>query len=310
MLRLLYRIGTVVIVTAAVAAVVIVGIHDEKTAVAQGQPAALPAKAHGYLGVYVPGMPASAAGLTTFGSATGTRPNVAVYYSGWYEPFRSSFATQAASDGAIPLVQVDPAGVNLALIGRGWYDKYVAAYAQAVRGYGRPVIISFGHEMNGDWYSWGHQKTPAADFVAAWRHIVKVFRAWGADNVTWLWTVNSLAGGPGQAVDPQPWWPGTDYVTWVGIDGYYFHPAQSFTSLFGGTISALRRFTHDPVLVTETGVAPAAGQAARIPGLFAGARTAGVLGIVWFDASGYRDWRIDKDPAALAAFRKAAQGFG
>ena len=30
----------------------------------------------------------------------------------------------------------------------------------------------------------------AATFVAAWRHIVTLFRAEGADNVTWLWTVN------------------------------------------------------------------------------------------------------------------------
>ena len=29
-------------------------------------------------------------------------------------------------------------------------------------------------------------------FVAAWRHIVTVFRALGARNVTWLWTVNII----------------------------------------------------------------------------------------------------------------------
>ena len=28
--------------------------------------------------------------------------------------------------------------------------------------------------------------------MAAWRHIVTVFRQQGADNVTWLWTVNII----------------------------------------------------------------------------------------------------------------------
>jgi hypothetical protein len=78
----------------------------------------------------------------------------------------------------------------------------------------------------------------------------------------------------------------------------------------GTTISVIRSFTHDPVLITETGVAPAAGKAATMPRLFAAARSAGVLGVVYFDAKGYRDWRIDGDATALAAFRKAAQGFG
>ena len=54
------------------------------------------------------------------------------------------------------------------------------------------MVLSFGHEMNGNWYSWGNQHTSAKAFVAAWRHIVTVFRAAGAENVIWLWTVNVL----------------------------------------------------------------------------------------------------------------------
>ena len=310
-MRLLRRYGTVALVVAAIAVVAGFGLHDKKTAATLGQSqAALPAKPHDYLGAFVPGMPGTVDGLAAFGSETGTRPNVAVYYSGWLEPFQSGFAAELAARGVVPLVQIDPAGIDLAAIVHGQYNSYLASYAQAVRNFARPVIISFGHEMNGDWYSWGNGKTSPAVFVAAWQHVVKIFRAWGAYNVTWLWTVNSLAGGPGQAATPQPWWPGADYVTWVGIDGYFYYPAESFSTLFGHTISVIRQFTRDPVLITETAVAPAAGRAAKIPGLFAGAWSAGVLGVVWFDASGYRDWRIDNDPAALAAFGKAARGFG
>jgi mannan endo-1,4-beta-mannosidase len=307
MMRALRRLGAVVIVVASIAAVIAFGMHDEESA---RSPGGLPATPHGYLGVYVPSMPTSDAGLTAFGSQTGIRPNVAVYYSGWLEPFQTRFAEEVTARGAVPLVQIDPEGISLAAIAHGRYDSYLRSYALAVRLLGHPLIISFGHEMNGDWYSWGNGKASPADFVAAWRHIVGVFHAWGAFNVTWLWTVNSLSGGPGHAATPAAWWPGASYVNWVGIDGYYYYRGESFRTLFGDTISVIRHFTNDPVLIPETGIAPTAGKATTIPGLFAGALSAGLLGVVYFDARGYRDWRLDGDPSALAAFGKAAQGFG
>jgi hypothetical protein len=307
MMRALGRLGTVAVVVASIAAVVAFGVHDERAA---GSTGALPATPHGYLGVYVPGVPASDAGLTAFGSETGTRPNVAVYYSSWLEPFRTHFAEEVTARGTVPLVQIDPEGISLAAIAQGRYDSYLRSYAQAVRSLGHPVIISFGHEMNGAWYSWGNGRTSPADFVAAWRHIVDVFHGWGAFNVTWLWTINSLAGGPGQAAAPATWWPGASYVNWVGIDGYYYYPSESFRTVFGSTISVIRHFTSDPVLIPETGIAPTAGKATIIPRLFAGALSAGVIGVVYFDAEGLRDWRLGGDPAALAAFGKAAHGFG
>jgi mannan endo-1,4-beta-mannosidase len=307
MMRLFRRLGTVVVVVAAIAAVVAFGLHDQQVA----EPAnPLPPTPHAYLGVYVPGMPASDAGLIAFGSETGTRPNVAVYYSGWLESFQTHFAEEVTARGAVPLVQIDPQGISLAAIAHGQYDGYLASFAQELQGFGHPVIISFGHEMNGDWYSWGRGKTSPADFVAAWRHIVNVFRTWGVFNVTWLWTINSLAGGRGQAASPEAWWPGASYVDWVGIDGYYYYQGESFRTVFGSTISVIRHFTKDPVFIPETGIAPAAGKAATIPQVLAGARSAGVLGVVYFDANGYMNWSLNGDAPALAAFGKAARGFG
>ena len=231
------------------------------------------------------------------------------YYSGWLEPFQTRFAEELAQDGAAPLVQIEPTGISLASVADGTYDSYLATFAESVRDFGHPVIISFGHEMNGDWYSWGSGKTSSAVFVAAWQHLVKVFRAHGAANVTWLWTINSV-GGPGPTVSPQPWWPGTDYVNWIGVDSYFAYSSESFGTVFGQTISAIRQFTRDPILITETGVLPSASRVAQIQELFSGARSTGMLGVVYFDANGVHNWFINDDPAALAAFRQAAQGFG
>jgi hypothetical protein len=142
--------------------------------------------------------------------------------------------------------------------------------------------------------------------LAAWRHIVALFRTAGARNVIWLWTVNV----EGDHIAPvAPWWPGADYVTWVGLDGYFYGQSQTFESVFASTISAVRSFTKAPVLIAETGAAPDTGKPAKITDLFAGVRSYRLLGFVWFDTVTDRDWRISDDPAAVAALRAGALAY-
>ena len=253
------------------------------------------------LGIFEPGVPQSYAPVAGFTAASGVQPNLDLYYSSWYQPFQAAFAATAARHGAMALVQIDPAGIDLAAIAAGTYDSYLRTYAGAVRSYSRRVILGFGHEMNGSWYSWGFAHTSPATFVAAWRHIVTLFRAAGARNVTWLWTVNVT--GYSDVAPITPWWPGDSYVTWVGLDGYFYRPSQTFHTLFGPTIAAVRALTSDPVLIAETGATPAAGKPAKIASLFAGVHACGLLGFVWFDADTEQDWRVSDDPAAVAALR-------
>jgi len=260
-----------------------------------------------YLGLYSDGVPDSYAGVTAFTKSTGVKPDLVSYYSGWYEPFKTNFAAAAAREGAVPLVQIDPAGISVASIAAGRYDAYLATYAQDVRAYRHPVILSFGHEMNGYWYSWGYQNTPATVFVAAWRHIVDVFREQGAQNVTWLWTIN-IIHKRARVPSPGPWWPGSSYVNWVGIDGYYYNNSNTFANLFGPTIAAVRGLTHDPILIAETAILPAANQRAKISDLFAGIKLYDLLGFVWFDSVHVFDWRLS-DAGAISVFRQHAQAY-
>ena len=257
--------------------------------------------------MYQSGAPDSYTGVTKFTDKTGIKPRLVVYYSGWFEPFKTAFATTAAEHGAVPLVQINPTGISLAAIASGKYDAYLSSYAEAVRSYRHPVILGFGHEMNGDWYSWGYRHTSPAVFVAAWRHIVTLFRRLGAQNVTWLWTVNIVHTG-GSISRPAPWWPGNKYVTWVGLDGYYYKPSWKFAPLFGPTITAIRELTRDPILIAETSVSPATNQPAKIADLFAGIRLYRLLGFVWFDSVHSKDWRLN-NPAAIAAFQRDASTY-
>lgn len=265
----------------------------------------LPVKPDSYVGVYAPGVPDSYASVAKFTAQIHIQPRIVVYYSGWFEPFKAGFATTVADHGAVPLVQLDPKNISLAAIASGHYDAYLTSYAQAVRSYHHPVILCFGHEMNGDWYSWGYRHTPPQVFIAAWRHVVTLFRELGAQNATWLWTVNIVRPG-GSISRPALWWPGRKYVTWVGLDGYYYRPSWAFAPLFGPTITAIRELTHAPILITETSVSPATNQPAKIADLFAGVRLYGLLGFVWFDSVHDVDWRLNR-PAAIAAFRRGAE---
>ena len=178
-MRLAGAIGAVGAVMA-LALTYAVRIEEHRTHAVRPHPShqstTLPVKPDSYIGVYESGAPSSYAGVTKFTAKTGIKPRLVVYYSGWFEPFKAAFATTAARHGAVPLIQINPKGINLAAIASGKYDSYLSSYAEAVRSYHHPVILGFGHEMNGNWYSWGYRHTSPAVFVAAWRHIVTVFR--------------------------------------------------------------------------------------------------------------------------------------
>jgi len=261
-----------------------------------------------YFGLYTPESPFSYQGVTSFTAATGVRPDLVVYYSGWFEPFWASFAAAAVNHGALPLVQLNPRGATVAAIASGQYDDYLITYARAVRAYGHRVVMSFGHEMNGQWYPWGYRHTSPTVFVAAWRHIVTIFRQVGARNVTWMWTVNTVEPQHETIPDPAAWWPGSSYVNWVGIDGYFHQRSAQFVSVFGPTIVDVRELTKDPILISETGAAPNVGQSAKIASLFAGVHAYGLLGFVWFDAVGNADYRIES-AAAIAAVREGVKTY-
>ena len=308
------RLVSVIAATSALAIGVsaFVLLRSPKQATDPPQPhrsSALPTTPESYLGVYVSGVPFTYAGVSAFTAATGVRPRLVVYYSGWLESFHTSFAATVAKHGAVPLVQIDPGKVSVAAIAAGQYDAYLISYAEAVRAYRKPVILSFGHEMNGTWYSWGYGHTSPVTFVAAWRHVVDIFRAHGARNVTWMWTVNIIKTKNGRIPNPAPWWPGKSYVTWVGIDAYYLQPSWQFAPIFGPTIIAVRELTGDPILIAETSATRAANQPEKITNLFAGIRTYGLLGFVWFNAiSASLDYRIS-GPEAIAALRQGAKTY-
>jgi hypothetical protein len=268
--------------------------------------------AGGYLGVAEAGETTSYQPVSDFAASVGRQPDIVLYYSSWNESFQARFAAEVYAHGGTPFVQIDPGHASLAAIAAGRYDAYLKSYADQVRAYGHPVIVGFAAEMNGDWDPWGYQHTSPAVFVAAWRHIVTLFRRESSTNVIWLWTVNVTE--PGLTGPVQDWWPGAGYVTWVGIDGYYYLRSYTFNDAFLPTIAEVRIFTGRPIILSEIGIGQVAGQAAKIPDLFAGVRANHLLGFVWFDqtqADGiyHQNWRLEGNSAGLATFRRELETY-
>jgi mannan endo-1,4-beta-mannosidase len=295
----------VAVAVATVSVVIAIGRIHFTSSVPPPAHASLRPSLSSYLGVYEAGLPGSYQPVDEFAQAAGREPNLVGYFSGWAEPFNTAFASMLWGHGVIPFVQIDPTDASVASIAAGNYDDYLTDYADAVRAFRHPVVIGFGHEMNATWYSWGYGHVPARTFVAAWRHIVTLFHQQGAGNVTWLWTIQADVPGSGPV---GLWWPGSHYVTWVGIDGFYYRPSDDFANVFGTTIKQVRAFTRQPILLSEAAVGPEAGQFAGIQNLFQGMAAAQTLGLVWFDIAQHggiyrQDWRIEDSVLAETLFR-------
>jgi mannan endo-1,4-beta-mannosidase len=264
--------------------------------------------------------------LSQFSAATKITPNIVekyVKFSKLDSVFKTRLMCRLTEDGALPLIQINPRSVKLAAIVHKKYNGELRVFASAVSRFHSKVAISFGHEMNGSWYSWGkpnpkykhHRNTPPSIFKKAWRHIHNVFTEVGATNVIWVWTIDRARPRTGpKAVGPARWWwPGKKYVNWVGIDGYFRNPSNSFKHLFAAQLASVRSFTSDPVLITETAVPDnwrAVSQIRKIRELFRGVSAPGMLGFVWFDIDTKKDpWYIDNDRVASETFHTDADEY-
>lgn len=254
--------------------------------------------------------------LAAFDSACGCHPNLAVHYARWGDIPDSSrkLVTAMSATGAAPMLEISPSKTSLSDITAGKTDKWIRSYATMVRDLKTPVFLSFAPEANGNWYSWGWDHSPPAEEVAAWRHVVSVFRQAGAANARWIWIVNQEWPGSGPL---RQLWPGASYVDEIGIDGYFKTARDTFGSVFAPTIKDVRAVAPGkPVLITETGAAPRAGKERALAELARGVRRYKLNGFVWFDidqgstSQSHADWSLEHSPPALAAYKAEVSKHG
>ena len=260
-----------------------------------------------YFGAALDGAPTSLGAVKDFTTKVGKQPNMLLYYTAWGDQFDAKAVKNAHAIGALPVMAWEPFEPSVVDIADGASDDYIRKFAAAVQALNLPVAISWAHEMNGFWYPWGTKKTSPTDLVRAWRHIHNTFLDVGASNVIWVWSPNVINSM--RQVPLKPLYPGDSYVDWIGVVGYYEDGgARTFSTLFGPTKAAVRRFTTKPILIFETGAEDSWRKRKDIADLFRGvAASHDVIGFNWFNYAKRADWRIDSDPSALAQFKKYAK---
>jgi len=134
----------------------------------------------------------------------------------------------------------------------GNFDNILLNFAAGAAMYGGPVMVSFGHEMNGTWYPWHTSLADAHLYREAFRHMVEVVSS-VACNITWVWN-------PTIDFAMREYFPGPSYVDWIAIDGYDLELAgrarRNFANLFEAAIREAHRLDPDaPIMIGEFGSA-------------------------------------------------------
>jgi Glycosyl hydrolase family 26 len=198
-------------------------------------------------------------------------------------------------------------------INTGEHDRTIAAAARNLAGMGKPTLLRWGWEMNGNWFDWdgSHNDENTAGYIKAWRRMHGIFADAGADNVAWIWSPNWNSAPDESWNRMQRYYPGDAYVDWVGVSGYDFD-SESPHTLFSPIVSAYGK--SKPLIISETAAIDHGGstKASWTNDLSAYVkRTPEIGALVWFDTNTQSDsdydFRIDSSSSELSAFRTMAR---
>lgn len=291
------------------------------TKAAEPAPAPGPSRAPLRFGVGTPGGPLAAAELDEVSTLVNEAPSIILSYKDFNQAPPLPELEAARTRGAAVLLTWEPwtwgAGTaqpaySLDRITAGDFDPYLRQWGQALAGWGHPVMLRFGHEMNGNWYPWSEQLNGngAGDFVAAWRHVHDVVASTGASNITWVWNPNVPYWG---SAELGALYPGTSYVDAVALDGYNWGASASSawvspSQLFGDGLAQLRGLAPGKeILIAETSSAEQGGSKAEWNSSLISylAAQSDVTAVTWFHFDKETDWRINSSAASADALRAA-----
>lgn len=171
----------------------------------------------------------------------------ACFSNNWYKGIKypKSMIHTIDSTGIIPYVRLMPRSdeiqdkaekvFTLQNIIDGKFDTELKQWAIDAKNDAIPILADFALEMNGDWFPWsgifngagkldgyGDKSYPDGPerYRDAYRHIIDIFDGQGAKHITWMFHVN-LASSPDKRWNtPAYYYPGDDYIDWIGFSLY------------------------------------------------------------------------------------------
>ncbi|MGE5425479.1 MAG: SH3 domain-containing protein [Bacillota bacterium] len=248
--------------------------------------------------------------LESFEKLVGKQADIQAVFVGWNDPFPWEIARRLKNSGKTLLIFWEPYSTSLESIDAGHSDGYMEAFATEAKAYGGPIMLAPLHEMNGNWDPWGGYgwddkpiNSPSL-IISVWRRMHGFFK--GADNVKFAWAVNNDSVPDIPANSINTYYPGDNYVDYVGVDGFNFGtPWQSFDEVFGNAIKSVS-VHKKPIYLFSIGSTASPEKDNWIKEGLGNLiqHYPGVAGWVWFNQNGPdRNWTINSDPDSLAAFR-------
>lgn len=185
--------------------------------------------------------------VAAYEKAVGKKVAIVYFTHNWFRgrAFPIETAAWISARGCIPFIRLmlrsdyrqDRADkkYSLSKIISGKFDADLKSWAVAARDFGSPLLVEYGTEFNGRWFPWngrwngggntggfGDPNLPDGPerFVAAYRHIVDIMRAEGADNITWVWHANASDWPQTEWNRFENYYPGDEYVDWVAVSAY------------------------------------------------------------------------------------------
>jgi mannan endo-1,4-beta-mannosidase len=262
--------------------------------------------------------------VNTTERAVRAHAGVVMFFADWAGPLPTVAQLRAIGGrGAVPEVTWEPwdavsplggrqPGYRLGRIAAGVHDDLIRRFARRLAAYGGPVRLRFAHEMNAGTYPWsaGRNGNRDREFVRAWRHVHRLMREEGADEVRFVWSPRADAAF-------EPFWPGRRYVDVIGLSGFNGGDELDWSgwrnpeAIFVPNLRAVRRLAPGIEMeLSEVAAAEGGGSKARwIEQLFGmpDRQFPEVRTVVWFDLDKEARWSIASSPASTAAFGSALE---
>ena len=179
----------------------------------------------------------TAADVVRYEQAVGATTAWVYFSDNWFESrkFPAEMCRWIRDAGKIPYVRLmlrsdvdqrhSDKKFSLKNIIGGEFDADLRAWAGEAKAFGSPILIEWGTEPNGDWFSWNGKWNGGAvegpkRYVMAYRHIVDLMRAEQAENLTWVWHVNWYDEPERKWNAFENYFPGSDYCDWVALSAY------------------------------------------------------------------------------------------
>jgi len=284
--------------------------------------------------------------LTNFEQLTG-KPLAAVAFGNFWgdQAFPEKTLRIISSYGAVPLIfwspwdkpyeeARGPDRFGLRQILAGKWDHYIDAWAEAARQYGKPLLVTWGLEMNGTWFPWsglfygggkviGHRDGHALYegpelYKQAYRYVVDRVRAKNATNILWGFHVNNYSSPRSAWNRMNSYYPGPNYVDWLGLSVYGKMSRSEgwahFDDMMADPYAEICKLDpHKPVFLAEWGVGefPPGDKAGFIaqafstmPSKYPRVKLAVYWHERWENKDGsYSNLRVNSSPEALKAYK-------